>query len=59
MQHNGSTYLTIEPHDPGVGQKVKIHFFYFIKLKGMEHRAPCMHIFSPYTHPQPVVWINR
>ena len=21
------------------------------------HRAPCKHIFSPYTHPQPVVWI--
>ena len=25
-----------------------------IKLKGMEHKAPCKHIFSPYTHPQPV-----
>ena len=25
-----------------------------IKLKRMEHKAPCKHIFSPYTHPQPV-----
>ena len=26
-----------------------------IKLKGMEHnkRAPCKHIFCPYTHPEP------
>ena len=29
------------------------------KLKGMEHRAPCKHIFYPYTHPQPVGWIKR
>ena len=24
------------------------------KLQGMERRAPCMHIFSPHIHPQPV-----
>ena len=24
-----------------------------IKLKGMEHRAPCKHIVCPYTHLQP------
>ena len=25
----------------------------YIKLKGMEHRAPCFHIFCPCTHPRP------
>ena len=25
-----------------------------IKLNGMERRAPCKHIFCPYTHLQPV-----
>ena len=29
---------------------VKLH----IKLKGMEHRAPCKHIFCPYTHSRPM-----
>ena len=29
------------------------------KLKGMEHRAQCKHMFSPYTHPQPVGWIKK
>ena len=24
-----------------------------IKLKGMDHRAPCKHIFCPYKHSQP------
>ena len=48
-----------EPRD----QKVKIQLFQnmvmlHINLKGMEHRAPCNHIFSPYTHPQPVGWIK-
>ena len=28
-------------------------------LKGIEHRASCKHIFSPYIHPQPVCWIKR
>ena len=30
------------------------HFFYIlhIKLKEMEHRAPCKHILCPYTHHQ-------
>ena len=27
-----------------------------IKLKGMEHRVPCYHIFCPYTHPRPLGW---
>ena len=43
---------------------VKIQLFHnmvmlHIKLKGMEHRAPYMHIFSPYTHPKPLGWIKR
>ena len=51
------------PPDPG-GQKVKIQLLQNMvmlhnKLKGMEHRAPCKHIFSPYTHPQHVGWIKR
>ena len=25
----------------------------YMKLKQMEHRPPCKHIFCPYTHPQP------
>ena len=38
-------------------ERVKIYFFLkvvmlHIKLKGMEHRAPCKHIFCPYTHAQ-------
>ena len=37
--------------DPG-GQNVKIKLFMLHNnLKGMEHRAPCKHKFSPYTHP--------
>ena len=27
-------------------------------FNGMEHRAPCNHILSPYTHPQPLDWIK-
>ena len=40
------------PAAPGVGSNI---FFFLkvvmllIKLKGMEHRAPCKHIFCPYT----------
>ena len=45
-------------------QKVKTYFFLkvvmlHIKLKGMEHRAPCKHIFCPYTHPRPLGWGQR
>ena len=29
------------------------------QFKGMEHRPPCKHIFSPDSHPQPVGWIKR
>ena len=32
---------------------------WFCFKKGMEHRAPCKHIFSTYTHPQPVGWIKK
>ena len=63
MQQMVANILLAYPHsppstDPGV-QKAKIQLFHnkvmlHIKLKGMEHRAPCKHIFSPYTLPQPV-----
>ena len=44
-----------------VGSKVKTCFFLkivmlHIKLKGMEHRAPCKHIFYPYTQPVSLGW---
>ena len=56
MQQHGSKYFAHRPPCPTLewGQKVKIQLFQkmvmlHIKLKGMEHRAPCKHIFSPYT----------
>ena len=27
-----------------------------IELMGIEHRAPCKHIFCPYKHPRPLGW---
>ena len=57
MQQLGSKYLARRPPPPPDprGQKVNIQLFQnmvmlHIKLKGMEHRALCKHIFSPYTH---------
>ena len=52
------------PHQTLWVKKSKFNFFQNMvmlhnKLKGMEHRAPCKHIFSPYTHPQHVGWIKR
>ena len=49
------------PSTPGVGSKVKTIFFLkvvmlYTKLIGMKHRAPCLHIFCPNTHPRPLVW---
>ena len=41
----------------GGGQKVKIPLFRTWS-KGMEDRAPCKDIFSPYTHHQPIGWIK-
>ena len=43
------------PSTLGVESKVKTFFFLKVvilhnKLKGMEHRAPCKHIFCPLTH---------
>ena len=48
------------PTNPG-GQKVIFQnkVMLHIKFKGMEHRAPCIHTFSLYTHPQPVDWIKK
>ena len=53
--------------NPGIregGQQVKIQLFQnkfmlLIIFNKMEHSAPCMHISSPYKHPQPVGWIKR
>ena len=67
MQQHGSNYFTRRPPpDPDLEgwSKVKIQLFrawscYIINWKGMEHRAPYKHIFSPYTHPHPVGWIKR
>ena len=46
------------PHpDPGGGVKIQLfqnQVMLHNKLKEMEHRASCKHIFSPYTHPQTV-----
>ena len=54
------------PLAPGWGQKVKTCCCFFlkeamlhIKLKVMEHRAPCKHIVCPYTHPRPLGGIKR
>ena len=58
------------PSPPWVGSKhfsessqVKTFFSKVVmlhtKLKGMELREPCMHIFYPYTHPQPVGRFKR
>ena len=65
IEHHASTY-SILTHilDPWGGVKAQNIFFLkvvmlFIKLKGTEHRTPLMHIFCPYTHPQPVSWIKR
>ena len=30
-----------------------------IKLRGMEHRAPCKHIFCPYTHTLCLGWGHK
>ena len=68
MQQHGSKYFTSTPPapNPGVGggggvkrSKFNFDFIFFNKLKGMEHRAaPCKHIFSPFTHREPVGWIE-
>ena len=49
---------------PEVGSKVKTFFslkevMSHIKLKGIEHRAPCKHIFCPHTRPLPLGLIKR
>ena len=49
------------PSTPAVGSKVKKVLFLKevmmpIELMGMEHRAPCKHMFCPNAHPRP--WIG-
>ena len=47
------------PQPPGGVKRSNLFFLevvmLHIKLKGMEYRAPCKHIFCPYTHPLPLV----
>ena len=48
----------------GWGQKVKTFFLLKvvmlrIKLKGMDHKAPCKNIFCPYTHPWSLGWDQK
>ena len=70
MQQHGRKYCVCRPNPtppPNPGDefdKVLIQLCQNMvmlhnKLKGMQHRAQCKHIFSPYTHPQPVGWIKR
>ena len=64
MQQHASAYSVLHtPSNPLGGVKGQNIFFKVvmlsIKLKGMEHRASCKHIFCPYTHSQPVGWIKR
>ena len=35
---------------------MKVVMLHIIKLMGLEHRAPCKHIFCPYTHPRRLGW---
>ena len=58
--------LSLQTHTPSTpGVRSKVEFFFLkvvmlhIKLKGIEHRAPCKHIFFPLTHLQPVGWTKR
>ena len=57
----GNTYFVL--HAPLTPDGVKRSNIFFserkmlhIKLKGIEHRAPCMHIVCPYTHLRPLRW---
>ena len=56
LQHHASTYSVFKHTlSPLAWDKRSKHFFLkvvmlHIKLKGMEHRAPCKRIFRPYTY---------
>ena len=61
MQAHILSFHTLDPWVRIKGQNIfslKVVMLH-IKLKGMEHRAPCKHIICPYTQPQPVGWIKR
>ena len=56
MQQHGCKYFA-RSHTLGPGVGSEGHFLLkvvllHIKLKGLEHRAPCKNILCPYTHPQ-------
>ena len=58
--HHANTYVVLTyTLDSESGVKRSKLFFLkvvmlHIKLKGMECKAPCKHIFCPYAHPRPV-----
>ena len=59
VEHHASTYSILT-------HTVKCSNYFFlnivmlhIKLKGMEHRAPCKHIFCPYTHYRLLGWDQK
>ena len=62
MPQHASTYFVFSHTlDPWGGVKCQKHFYLkvvilHIKLMGMEHRAPCKHIYCPYTHPRSLGW---
>ena len=64
MQQHANTYSVLtHTLDPWGGIKGKNSFFLdvmlYIKLKHMEHRAPCKYIFCPYTNPQPQIGVKK
>ena len=62
IEHHASTYSVLT-RSLRWGQKVKTFFLKIvmlhIKLKGLELRAPCKHIFCPNTHPRPVGSVQK
>ena len=63
MQQHGSKYFRVDTPSTTGGLGSKGHNIFFlrvvmmhIKLRGMEYRAPCKHLFCLYTHPQPWGW---
>ena len=53
--------LSLHPQAGSNGQTIfwlKVVMLH-IKLKGMECRVTCKHIFCPYTHPQPLDGVKR
>ena len=52
-------HLTLGVESKGQNSTFSEHGHVAYQIKGMEPRAPYKHIFSPYTHMQPIGWIKR